>query len=254
MAVLGVDIGGTSVKTAPVDVERGVVIDEPSSVDTPDPAPPGPLAEAVAAAIGPLLDRTEGDIGCTFPGRIRQGVSLSAVNLSELWVGERPGDHFEDLVGRRFHLLNDADAAGIAEMRFGAGRDRLGVVLIVTLGTGIGTALFNDGLLVPNTELGEVHVDGRPACELVSKAAREDRGASWEEWAVDVGRFLQRMQDLVDPDLIIIGGGVSEHPEVLHPALSQPVEVVPAELGNAAGIVGAALFAARGGYQPGFTG
>ena len=247
MAVIGVDIGGSTIKAAPVDLAEGALVHDLAETPTPDPAPPAALAAAVAEAVGPMLDEAEGPIGCTFPGRIRAGTSLTAVNLHDSWVGERPGDHFELATGRTFHVVNDADAAGVAEMTFGAGVGRSGVVLMVTLGTGIGTSLFVDGTLAPNTELGEVDVDGRPAAEVASRAARDERGLSWEEWARDVGSFLQRLQDLVDPDLIIIGGRVSENPEQLGPALRQPVEVVPASLGNAAGVIGAALLASLAG-------
>ena len=245
VAVLGVDIGGSTVKAAVVDLLDGNVLEDPVEAETPHPAPPSALTEVVAELVAPLLERSDGPIGCTFPGRIRAGMSLTAVNLAEAWVGERPGDHFEAAVGRPFALVNDADAAGIAELAFGAGARRGGVILVVTLGTGIGTAVFVDGTLLPNSELGEVDIDGRPACDVISKAAREESGKSWEEWANDVSDFLQRMQDLIDPDLIIVGGGVSEHPHRLRGALRQPVEVMPAALGNAAGIIGAALNASR---------
>lgn len=245
MPVLGIDIGGSTVKAAIVDLVDGRVVDEPVEVDTPKPAPPAVLAPTVRRLVEPLLGAADGVIGCTFPGRIRAGTSLAAVNLDDSWVGERPGDHFEAAVGRPFAVVNDADAAGVAELAFGAGRQRTGVVLLVTLGTGIGTAVFVDGTLLPNSELGEIDIDGQPACDLISRAAREEREQSWEEWAEQVSRFFQRMQDLIDPELIIVGGGVSEHPERLGEALRQPVEVVPAALGNAAGIIGAALTASR---------
>jgi polyphosphate glucokinase len=215
VAVLGVDIGGSSIKAALVDLVDGDVVDEPVEAETPQPAPPAVLTEVVMDLIQPLVGRADGPVGCTFPGRIRAGTSLTAVNLAEEWVGERPGDHLESAIGRPFVVINDADAAGIAELAFGAGAQRPGVILVVTLGTGIGTAVFVDGTLLPNSELG------------------------------DVSDFLQRMQDLIDPDLIIVGGGVSEHPERLGGALRQPVQVVPAALGNAAGIIGAALNASR---------
>lgn len=255
VAVLGVDIGGSSVKAGLVDLVEGRVLGDVCEIDTPRPAPPPALAAAVRDAVdkvegqvlgpGPGPGATEGAIGCTFPGRLRAGASLAAVNLDDTWVGERPADHFEQVVGRPFHVLNDADAAGLAEMRFGAGRDRSGVVLVVTLGTGIGTALFTDGLLLPGTELGDIEMDGQPAEAVASRAARDSLGLDWQAWAENVGRFLQRMQDLVDPALIIVGGRVSEHPERLEPALRQPCEVVPAALGNAAGVIGAALFASH---------
>lgn len=252
MAVLGVDIGGSSLKAGAVDLVAGQLLGDLVELDTPRPAPPGALANAVRDVVAkvevePCADDIdpEGTIGCTFPGRLRSGSSLAAVNLDDSWVGERPADHFERAVGRPFHVLNDADAAGLAEMHFGAGRERNGVVLMVTLGTGIGTALFMDGVLLPGTELGEVDVDGRPATEVASRAARDELGLDWRTWAENVSRFLQRMQDLVDPQLIIVGGRVSENPAELGPALRQPCEVVPAALGNAAGVIGAALFASH---------
>jgi polyphosphate glucokinase len=250
VAVLGVDIGGSSVKAALVDLVDGRVVDgELHEVPTPQPAPPAALAAAVREAVGLVVAAAgggvDGPVGCTFPGRLRSGSSLTAVNLDESWVGERPADHIERAVGRPFHVVNDADAAGMAELRFGAGRDRHGVVVVVTLGTGVGSALFVDGELVPGTELGEVDVDGRPASEVASLAAREALGLDWDAWAANVGRFLQRVQDLVDPELIIVGGGASDDPDRLRPALRQPCEVVPAALGNAAGVIGAALYASH---------
>jgi polyphosphate glucokinase len=247
VTVLGIDIGGSSIKAGAVDLVAGRLVGDLCELDTPRPAPPGVLATAVRDVVAKVgtAGGDDGPIGCTFPGRLRAGASLTAVNLDESWVGERPADHFEHRVGRPFHVLNDADAAGLAEMRFGAGRDRDGIVLLVTLGTGIGTALFHDGELLPGTELGEVDVDGRPATEVASCSAREQLGLDWRAWAENVGRFLQRMQDLVDPQLIIVGGRISEDPSQLEPALRQPCEVVPAALGNAAGVIGAALFASR---------
>ena len=248
MTVLSVDIGGSSIKAAVVDLVEGAVVGDLCEVDTPRPAPPAALATAVRDAVVKAdgTNRgTEGPIGCTFPGRLRAGSSLAAVNLDETWVGERPADHFERAVGRPFHVLNDADAAGLAEMRFGAGRDRGGVVLMVTIGTGIGTALFLDRQLLPGTELGEVDVDGKRAADVASCAARDELGLDWRTWAENIGRFLQRMQDLVDPQLIIVGGRISEEPERLEPALRQPCEVVPAALGHAAGVIGAALYASH---------
>lgn len=245
MAVLGIDIGGSTVKAGAVDLAGGVVVGGTVEAETPSPAGPDALSRVVAELVEPLLSSTDGPIGCTFPGRIRAATSLTAVNLDESWVGERPSDYFEARVGRPFMVVNDADAAGMAELAFGAGARRPGVVLVVTLGTGIGTAVFVDGVLLPNTELGEIDVDGSPACELISRAAREESGKSWAEWSMDLSRFLQRMQDLIDPDLIILGGGVSERPDRLGVALHQPVEVAPAQLGNAAGIIGAALHASH---------
>ncbi|HEX7168417.1 MAG TPA: ROK family protein [Acidimicrobiales bacterium] len=251
MAVVGVDIGGSTIKAAPVDLVEGRLVCDLAEHETPSPAPPDTLARAVGELVVPMLDGHDGPVGCTFPGRIRAGTSLTAVNLDEAWIGERPGDHFEARTGRTFHVVNDADAAGVAEMTFGAGTGRGGVVLMVTLGTGIGTSLFVDGTLAPNTELGDIDVGGQPACDLASRAAREERGQTWEQWAEGVSAFLQRLQDLVDPDLIIIGGGVSETPERLLPALRQPTEVVPAALGNAAGVIGAALLASLPGAADG---
>ena len=239
--LIGVDVGGSTIKAAVVDLATGNTEDDPVHVDTPDPATPDAIVAAIADLVAGL--DAHGPIGCTYPGRVRGGIVRSAVNMDSAWLDQRPEQLLGDALGRSVHVLNDADAAGLAEMTYGAGRERRGVVVVVTLGTGIGSALFVDRTLVPNTELGELDVDGQRADELASRAAREEKGLSWEEWAVDVGRYLQRVQDVVDPELIIVGGGASEHPDRLWPALSQSCDVTTATLGNAAGIVGAALHA-----------
>lgn len=241
MELLGVDIGGSGIKAGRVDTATGRLLGERLRVDTPRPADP----KRVAAALTELVARfeVEGPVGCGFPGVVRDGVVHTAANVSEEWLGEDARARFESGCGRPFVLLNDADAAGLAELRFGAGRGRRGVVLLLTLGTGIGSALFVDGLLVPNTELGHLEMDGEAAEEIASDRARSEADLSWKRWAKRLDAYLGRVRRLLWPDLVIIGGGVSKRHEKFLPRLEVDLEVVPAELRNHAGIVGAALAA-----------
>ena len=185
----------------------------------------------------------EGLVGCGFPSVVQQGVVRTAAHVSNKWIGVNAGKAITDAVGCPVAVLNDADAAGLAEMRFGAGRDQAGVVLIVTLGTGIGTALFVDGRLVPNLELGHIEVRGKDAEEWAAEMVRKREGLSWKKWAGRVEEYLNVMQQLLWPDLIIIGGGASTNQKKFFPLLSVETRVISAEMLNEAGIVGAALAA-----------
>jgi polyphosphate glucokinase len=239
---LGVDIGGSGVKGAPVDLTTAEFTAERARVETPQPATP----EAVAAAFADVVGRFDcpGPVGCTFPGIVKGGVIHLAANVDEAWVGTDAATVFGEAIGRDVVVLNDADAAGIAEARYGAAKDREGVVLVLTLGTGIGSALLNDGVLVPNSELGHLELDGHEAEARAAAAVRDDDDLSWEEWGGRVDRYLQHLELLFSPDLFVLGGGVSKRFDKFSGYQHTSVEVVPAQLRNAAGIVGAALVAA----------
>jgi polyphosphate glucokinase len=239
--VLGIDIGGTGIKGAPVDVDRGTLAADRYRLLTPQPAVPAAVAEVVGQVVAKFGG--EGMVGATFPAVIRGGVAESAANVDKSWIGEGVAKAFERTTGRPFVVLNDADAAGLAEMRYGAGRDKQGVVMMVTLGTGIGTALFVDGTLVPNTELGHLELRGKEAEKRASEIVRENKNLSWKKWGQRVDEYLQHLEMLFSPDLFIIGGGVSKKSAKFFEFLKTRVPVVPAQLLNEAGIVGAAVAA-----------
>jgi len=239
MEVLGIDIGGSGIKGAPVDIERGVLTRERYKLLTPQPATP----DAVAAAVADLVAHFEwqGPIGCTFPAVVRRGVVYSAANMDHAWVGVDGAALFRQTTDSPVTLLNDADAAGVAEMRLGAGRGREGVVMVLTFGTGIGSALLIDGRLVPNTELGHLEFRRGEAEHYAAARVRKEEKLSWHEWGTRVDRFLKYLDRLFSPDLFIVGGGVSRKFERFSEALTVAAEVVPALLENEAGIIGAAL-------------
>ena len=240
MDVLGIDIGGSGIKAAPVDVTTGTLTAERVKVPTPRPALPDPVAEAVKQLVADF--GWSGPIGVTFPGVVIGGITWTAANLDPAWIGLDARTLLAQAIGLRVSMINDADAAGMAEMEFGAGRGVTGTVLMLTLGTGIGSALFTDGTLVPNTEFGHVQVHGTDAEKRASDHARERHGLSWEKWAARVDEYLQHMEALLSPQLIIIGGGVSRKSDKFLPLLEKlQAKVVPAAMLNDAGIVGAAL-------------
>ncbi|MER5863914.1 polyphosphate--glucose phosphotransferase [Kitasatospora sp. NPDC002040] len=242
-AVFGVDIGGSGIKGAPVDLERGTLAEERHKVLTPRPASPQAVVAAVHEVVAHFGHR--GPVGLTFPGVVVGGRIHTAANVAEDWIGLDAAGLFRETLDLPASVLNDADAAGLAEVRHGAGRDRDGVVLMLTFGTGIGSALFTDGVLVPNTELGHLELRGKDAERRASSAARERHELSWADWAVRVDEYLDLVERLFSPQLIIVGGGVSRKHDKFMPLLKQrPAEVVPALLRNDAGIVGAAMAAA----------
>ena len=226
-------------KAAPVNLEDGELAADRVKILTPKPAAPEPMAEVVHD----LIDQFDwhGKVGVTFPGIVRDGVALSAVNLDKEWVGVDIDAVFTEASGRPVHVINDADAAGLAEMRYGAGRGRRGVVIMLTFGTGIGSGLFVDGVLVPNTELGHLEVDGHDAESRAAASAKERDGLSWKEWAERIEHYLRRVVFLFSPVLIIVGGGASRKADKWLPYIDVGTEIVPAALTNEAGIVGAAL-------------
>jgi polyphosphate glucokinase len=237
----GVDIGGSGIKGCLVDLEKGELVGERVRIETPQPATPAAVYGVVADIVG-QFGWTE-RIGVTFPGVMRHGVAYTAANVDKSWIGHNVDAGLERMIPGTVETLNDADAAGLAEMRYGAGRDQDGVVLLLTFGTGIGSALFVDGHLVPNTEFGHIQVDGEDGERRASAAAKDRDELSYPEWAKRVDRYLDVLEAGVWPDLIIVGGGVSKKAEKWVPLLSTRTEVVPAQLLNDAGIVGAALAA-----------
>lgn len=242
---LGIDIGGSGIKGAPVDTETGVLLEERYRVVTPQPATP----EAVADCVEKIVQHFDwtGRIGCGFPSAIKQGVVMTAANVDSSWIGTDGKALFEQRTGCKVNLINDADAAGLAEMHFGAGKNHRGVVIMITLGTGIGTALFTNGELLPNAELGHIEIRGKDAESRASEAAKDRKGLSWAEWAVRLNEYFSHIERLLWPDLIIVGGGASKHWERFAPLLTVHAQIVPARLLNQAGIIGAAL---AGLHQP----
>lgn len=244
MRVLGIDIGGSGIKGAPVDTDTGELIQGRHRIPTPRPSEP----EAVASVVKRIVDsfNWSGPVGCTFPAIVQRGVVYSAANVDKAWIGADGKALLEKATGCPIVLLNDADAAGIAEMTFGAGKGNAGVVMILTFGTGIGSAIFTEGKLLPNTELGHLIVRGKDAESRASDRAREERDWDWESWTKRVNEYLAYVEALFSPDLFIFGGGVSkEHQQFFH-LLETRAPIVPAAFRNEAGIVGAALAAASG--------
>ncbi len=242
-AILGVDIGGTGIKAALVDPVLGQIQSEIRKLATPQPA----TASSMLTVIQKLLEQFNwlGSIGCGYPGVVKNGVVYTAANLDPSWIGVDLASELNHFTNGSVRVINDADAAGIAEMTFGAGKSRNrkggGVVMLFTLGTGIGSALFMDGNLVPNTEFGHIEMDGADAEKLAATVIRERENLSWETWSKRVNRYLKYMEMLFSPDCIIIGGGVSENPELFFPYLDLKTEILPARMANDAGIIGAAL-------------
>jgi polyphosphate glucokinase len=241
MQVLGLDIGGSGIKGAIVDVTTGALVTPRHRIPTPAPATPEAVVET--ATLVALHFNWQGPVGCGFPAVIKDGIVHTAANISPRWIGINGQHMFEQATGSSVTLLNDADAAGIAEMRVGAGRGRSGLVLMLTVGTGIGTALFLDGKLVPNTELGHIEIRGKDAERRASDGARERKHWNYEEWAPRFDEYLRHISALLWPDLIIVGGGASKGFERFAALLTVHIEVVPAQLRNEAGIIGAAIAA-----------
>lgn len=245
MAYLGVDIGGSGIKAAPVDVDSGQLLAERTRIPTPVPSEPAAVA-AVVAELARHFD-WHGPVGVTYPGVVKAGVTLTAANVDQGWLGLDADKLLTEVTGLPVTMLNDADAAGMAEMRFGAGRGERGVVMLLTLGTGIGSALFLDGRLVPNTELGHLQVRGKDAETRAAARVRDEKKLSWSQYAKRLNEYLDALETILWPDLIIFGGGVSEKAERWLPLLDTRARVCAATLANDAGIVGAAL--AAGGLQ-----
>jgi polyphosphate glucokinase len=240
MHVLGIDIGGTGIKAAPVDVATGQLTEERKKIDTPQPATP----EAVAGVVRELAGSFgwNGAVGATFPGVVTNGTIRTAANVDKAWIGTDAARLFGKALGTEVKVLNDADAAGLAEVTFGAGVGVRGTVLMLTFGTGIGSALFVDGTLVPNTEFGHIEIDGKDAEKRASERAKELHDLSWSKWAGRVDEYMQQMEALLSPGLIIVGGGISKESDKWVPLLTGVrAKIVAATLHNDAGIVGAAM-------------
>lgn len=243
MEVLGIDIGGSGIKGAPVDTETGSLLEDRFRIPTPSPAKPLAVAETVAEIADHFNWR--GHIGAGFPGVVRRGTTWTAANIHDDWVGLNAAKYLKKKTGRKTCIINDADAAGLAEMAFGAGKDRKGVVLVVTIGTGLGTALFTDGYMLPNCEFGHLEMMGIDAEWYASDAARKREKLSWKKWGQRFNQYLATMESLFWPDLIILGGGTSKKFALFKSHITVQAEVLPAEMLNEAGIVGAAVGACK---------
>lgn len=243
MTVLGIDVGGTGIKGAPVDTSTGKLLAERFRIPTPQP----PKLQPIGAAVAEIARKFEwkGKIGIGFPAPIKASVALTAAHISPKWIGVNVVDFFTKVTGCPCSIINDADAAGLAEMTYGAGRGNKGTVILVDLGTGIGSALFYRGVLVPNAQLGHIEIKGKDAALRASGVAKKTYDLSWKKYAKRVDRYLRALQQLFWPDLFIIGGGISVSHDKFLPLLSVEVPVVPALFLNNAGIIGAALAADR---------
>ncbi|MBO1768914.1 ROK family protein [Agrococcus sp. TF02-5] len=240
---VGVDIGGTGVKAALVDVRTGELLSDRVKVPTPAGGEPDAIRDAVVGLVGMLEIDDETPIGVTFPAIVRHGRTMSAANVSKSWIGLEAEQLFERALGRDIHFVNDADAAGFAEDHYGAAKDASGLVILTTLGTGIGGALIYNGTLIPNAELGHLELDGVGAETRASNKAREREELSWEDWAARLQRYYSHLEFLFSPDLFVVGGGVSKSSEKFLPLLRLETPIVPAALRNNAGIIGAAALA-----------
>jgi polyphosphate glucokinase len=238
----GIDFGGTGIKGAPVDLEGGELTGERARIDTPRPSTPTAVAEVFAELLERFPD-SQGPVGVTVPGVVVKGVVSSAANIDKHWIGEDADRLFTDRNGRDVHVVNDADAAGLAEVRYGAAKGRRGLVIVTTLGTGIGSALVYDGVLVPNSELGHLEIDGHDAEKRAATSARVREDLSWDDWAKRLTTYYSKLEQLFSPELFVVGGGISKKADQFVPLIEIETEILPARLRNAAGIVGAALYA-----------
>lgn len=240
----GIDIGGSGIKAATVDLDSGAFIGERLKITTPKPATP----EAVADTVAEIIDQAgwEGPVGITLPSVVKDQIALSAANIDKSWIGTNVHELFHRHLGaREVSVLNDADAAGLAEATFGDPKAREGAVIFLTFGTGIGSAFLIDGELYPNTELGHLEVNGKEAEHRASSAVKERKGLSYKKWAKQVSKVLLEYERLFSPQLFVVGGGISREHEQWVPLLTSNVEVLPARLRNRAGIVGAAMAVAK---------
>lgn len=242
--VLGVDIGGTGVKGAPVDLATGQLVGERLKIKTPQPATPEAVADVVEEIAGSFTAMlSDSPIGITIPAVCQHGVARSAANIDPSWVDTDVDALFTARLGRPVHVVNDADAAGVAEAMYGAARDVPGLVILTTLGTGIGSAFLHEGKLIPNSELGHLEIDGHDAEQRAAQSAKKREGLSWAQWAERLQRYYSHVERLFWPDLFVVGGGISKSAEEFLPLLDLRTPIVPAHLRNQAGIVGAAWLA-----------
>jgi|ERR1019366_6281537 polyphosphate glucokinase len=238
---IGVDIGGTGIKVAPVDLVKGARAGDRVRVATPSPATPAAIAAIVSSTVAAIGGT--GAVGLTMPSVVVNGVVKTAANIDPSWIGTDARALFGQAIGRPVAVVNDADAAGMAEMRYGAGVGHDGVVVLITLGTGIGSAVFLKGQLLPNTELGHLRMHHGEAEDWAAESAREREDLSWSQWAHRLSSYLEHLERLLNPDLFLIGGGVSRKSDKFVPLLTCSTPVKVAQLLNDAGIVGAAMVA-----------
>ncbi|MCW2847221.1 MAG: Polyphosphate glucokinase [Marmoricola sp.] len=240
---IGIDFGGSGIKAAPVDLTTGEFSAERERIDTPEKSTPQAVAQVMAELLKKFED-TKSAVGVTVPGVVRKGgVIGSAANIDKSWIGTDADDLLSDVLGREVHVINDADAAGLAEVRYGVAKGRSGLTIVTTLGTGIGSALLYDGVLVPNSELGHLEIEGVDAESRAANSARKDEDLSWEKWAKRLTTYYRALEKLFSPDLIVVGGGVSKHGPEFIPLIEINTEIISATLRNTAGIVGAAALA-----------
>jgi polyphosphate glucokinase len=238
---IGIDFGGSGIKAAPVDLERGDFAAKRERIKTPQPSTPEAVAEVMAELVS-RFDETDTPVGVTVPGVIRHGEAFSAANIDKAWIGVDVDALLTKRLGREVHVVNDADAAGLAELRYGAAKGHQGVVIVTTLGTGIGSALLYRGLLVPNTELGHLEVEGYDAEKRAASSIKDKEGLTYPEWAERLTVYYRTLERLFSPDLLVVGGGVSKDSDQFLHLIDIGTEIVPAKLHNRAGIVGAAVF------------
>ena len=244
-AVLGIDIGGSGIKGAPVDLGRGDFATDRLRIPTPTPSTPQAVAEVVAQVAEHFADQIgDAPIGVTIPAVVTHGRTRSAANIDKSWIDAAAEQIFTERLGRPVHLVNDADAAGMAEVKYGAARDNDGLVMVTTLGTGIGTALIYRGVLVPNTELGHIEIDGHDAETQAAASAKTRLGLKYSEYVPRLQRYYETLERLFSPDLFVVGGGISKEADKFLPKLALKTPIIPAELRNRAGIIGAAWLAA----------
>lgn len=240
---IGIDIGGTGIKAALVNTREGELVSDRLRVETPEGGRPEDIAVAVRDLMEKLDTKSNVAVGICFPAVVSHGFTQSAANVSDEWIGLNADSLFTAYLGRHVHVINDADAAGVAEMKFGAGKRARGLTIMTTLGTGIGTALFYNGVLIPNSELGHIEIDGLDAESQASFAAKERDELDFEAWAGRLQRYYQALENLLTPDLFIVGGGISKSHEEFLPLLKLKTKIVPAKTKNSAGIIGAASLA-----------
>ncbi len=241
MEILGIDIGGSGIKGAVINTESGELLTERHRIATPRPAKPDDVADTVSAITTHF--NWKGVIGCGFPAVVRQGLVRTASNIHKKWIGTNARELFSKITGMDTWVINDADSAGMAEIKFGAGQNLSGVILVITVGTGLGTSVFTNGQLLPNTEFGHVIVKQKVAEKFASDATRKKKDLSWKKWGNRFNKYLIRLEELIYPDLIIIGGGASKKFDQFADYLSPQAEIIPAQLLNHAGIIGAAIAA-----------
>ncbi len=242
--VLGIDIGGSGIKGALVDLKKGEFASDRLRIPTPAESTPANVAAVVQQIVDHFADELgDGPIGITIPAVVTHGRTRSAANIDKSWIDAPAEQIFEEVLGRDILLVNDADAAGVAEVLYGAAKGHPGLVIVTTLGTGIGTAIINRGVLVPNSELGHIEIDGADAEPTTAASARERERLSFEAWAPRLQKYYSRLESLLWPDLIVVGGGVSKNADKFLPLLTLNTPIVPAKLRNAAGIIGAAWLA-----------